>query len=213
PQIVDADIIQAGVLAYRVPTRAQLLQRLPCPLPGKDVFVLVDVATHGTAVGDQLQRRRAQWQPVVLALLGGGPRLDPKAGLRVELRPGGEHGLARTTSGQHDEPDAVSRGRAAIGVETLDHRRDLRRAQEPLFGLFRIPLNALARIALRLIAPRPVLAGPRLECEREHPRYAGKGPIGKDGMPGVSDGPVQSDDVTVVHVGDFAIGAELPQDV
>src|SRR5262249_30152065 len=163
PQVINANLGQTGMLADRIPASPQLLQRLPWPLPRKHIVVGGNLAAPSPDICDELQRWRAQRQPMFLALLGVAARLDPESRLGIELRPGGEHRLAGTAAGQHNEPDAVGRRRAAIGVEAFDHCRDLGRAQEALLGLLRVALDALAGIALRLVTPRLVLARHRLE--------------------------------------------------
>ena len=74
--------------------------------------------------------------------------------------------------------------------KALDHRRNLGRAQEALFGLFLVSPDTLARVALGMIAPRLVLPGHRLECEREHARCTCQRAIGEHRAATVGDGPM-----------------------
>ena len=49
-----------------------------------------------------------------LPLFRVGARLNPKAGFGVELIPRRQHGLARTTAGEHDESKAIGCRRVAV---------------------------------------------------------------------------------------------------
>src|SRR6516165_5649750 len=94
-KVIDADTAQTGVLADRIPTGAQLLQRLAGYLAGKYVISRRDaIAATGADLVDELKRGRGERQTMLPALLRGSRGLDPEPRLRVELRPGGEHGLA-----------------------------------------------------------------------------------------------------------------------
>src|SRR5262249_12686052 len=168
PQIIDANLGQAGVLRPRLHAGAQLLQRPAGDLAGEYVIGWLDaLAPAGADLVEELQRGRGERKVVLPALLGGGRRLDPEPRLRVELRPGGEHGLARPAAGEHDQADAIGRRSAAIGVEPLDHAGELNAAQEPLPSLLWVARHALTGVALRLVAPGPVLPRHWLQGQRK----------------------------------------------
>jgi hypothetical protein len=71
-KIVDADIGQSRMRADRAPAIAQQPQRPTGLLAREDVVVRFSVTAPGTDVGEELQRRRAQRQPMFLSLFGVG---------------------------------------------------------------------------------------------------------------------------------------------
>src|SRR6516165_2088350 len=116
---------------------------------------------------NQFDRGWIEWQLMGLALFDVRAWLDPVAGFSIELLPQCLHGLARPATSQHDETDAVSRA-AGISRQGIGDRGQLRLAEESLPSFLVIAGDALAGIALSLIAPWQGLTGPRDQRQPEH---------------------------------------------
>ena len=156
PQIVKARALtEASFLPHELPGVPQYVQRRTWLVAREDPLAFACLAQPI----DQFDGSRRQWQLVHPALLGMCARLDPEAGLSVELFPLCMSGFVRPTAGQHNEADAVGSGSVVFRQRVAD-RHQLRLAEEPLATLLVIARDALAWITLSSIAPRCVLTGP-----------------------------------------------------